>query len=63
MTVDFSSFEKLVNSECVERLGLSLNELPDVVVLDDYFHEGLTIKEAKIKAKEFVEDLNNYLTL
>jgi hypothetical protein len=49
MTVDFSSFEKLVNSECVERLGLSLNELPDVVVLDDYFHEGLTIKEAKIK--------------
>ena len=59
--VDFSSFEKLVNSECVNTFGLSLQDLPDVLYLLDYYEENLSIKEAKLRASEFVKDLQPFL--
>lgn len=59
--VDLISFEKMVNTECLETLGVPLQELPDLVILQDYFQENLSIKEAKLKAKEFVRDLEMYM--
>ena len=61
MVVDYASFEKLVESECLKELGQSLDVLPSVFYLEDYFSENLTVKDAKLKAQEFIKDLQNYL--
>jgi hypothetical protein len=56
-TVSRSEFRRALNLRCHKELGVSLSDLPDIIVIDDNWWEGQTEKEALIMIDSCIEEL------
>ena len=44
-TYDFLTFKRQVNYRIEARLGMSVYDLPDVIIFDDYWHDNCRTNE------------------
>ena len=44
-TYDFNTFKRQVNYRIEARLGMSVYDLPDIIIFDDYWHDGCKTNE------------------
>ena len=58
-TVSRSVFRRALNLRCHKELGVSLSDLPDIIVIDDNWWEGQTEKEAIVMIDSCIEELKD----
>jgi hypothetical protein len=58
-TVSRSEFRRALNLRCHKELGVSLNDLPDIIAIDDNWWEGQTEKEALVMIDSCIEELKD----
>jgi hypothetical protein len=56
-TVTRSEFRRALNLRCHKELGVSLCDLPDIIVIDDNWWEEQTEKEALVMIDSCIEEL------
>ncbi len=49
MSTDFQNYVKAVNATLEEYCGISLEDLPDVIMLQEYFEDDVPPEEAAIE--------------
>jgi hypothetical protein len=57
--VSRSVFRRALNLRCHKELGVSLRDLPDIIVIDDNWWEGQTEKEAVVMIDSCIEELKD----
>jgi hypothetical protein len=58
-TCSRSEFRRALNLHCHHKLGVGLNDLPDIINIDDVWWEGQTSKEALTMIDSCIEDFKN----
>ena len=53
MKISLLDFEKKINKECRRVLGIDAESLPNLY-WQDYWEEGMTIKEANLAVENFI---------
>jgi hypothetical protein len=56
LTISEEDFKKMVEKECTKITGLSVEDFPNVY-WEDYWHENLTIKEAKKCLEDYINQI------
>lgn len=55
-TVSRSEFRRALSFHCGKELGVSLNDLPDIINIDDNWWENMSQKEAMIMIESCIEE-------
>lgn len=53
------AFIKAWDNKCARNFGLGCEDLPDVILIDDYWHELLTVSEAKDALSDMLESMSD----
>ena len=59
--ISFRDFKRALNIRCNKEFGMSYSDLPDIVVLDDYWYEGIEEREAVMMLDGVIDDLREEL--
>lgn len=53
----FENWWKIANNYCIAKIGIGINDLPDVIDPWDYYDESLNYEDQVHNAEEYVKDI------
>ncbi len=57
--VSREAFIKAWDNKCTRNFGLGYTDLPDILLIDDYWHDMLTVDEAKDALNDMLDSMRD----